>query len=158
MEIGTARLAVIIWVLYFGLSAAGLGLKILPLSLIANAVYFVLAIVLFQYLRSADPLIALAVLPLAALGGAVQSVGMIQGDRGIQLVALVFFGLFLGTVGYLVLRADVAPPLIGWALVAAGLASCALLIPQLPAPLTALVLGLGALAEGSFALWLLLRG
>ena len=158
MEIGTARLAVIIWVIYFGLSGAGLGLKILPLSLVANAVYFVLAIVLFQYLRSGDPLIALALLPLAALGSIVQSVGMIQGDRGIQLVALVIFGLFLATLGLLLLRAGIAPPPIGYALVAAGLASCALLVPQLPAPLVALVLGVGALAEGSFAVWMLVKG
>ena len=158
MEIGIARLAVIIWVAYFGLSGAGLGLKILPLSLVANAMYFVLAIVLFQYLRSADPLIALALLPLAALGCVIQSIGMIQGDRGIQLFALVFFGLFLATLGYLLLRAGIAPPPIGYALVAAGLASCTLLIPQLPAPLVALVLGFGALAEGAFALWLLVTG
>ena len=158
MEIGTARLAVIIWLAYFGLSGAGLGLKILPLSLVANAVYFVLAIVLFQYLRSADPLIAVALLPLAALGCVIQSVGMIQGDRGIQLVALVFFGLFLATVGWLLLRAGIAPPPIGFALVAAGIASCALLVPQLPPPLTGLVLGFGGLAEGAFALWLLIKG
>ncbi len=158
MEIGLPRLAVIVWVTYFGLSAAGLSLKILPLSLIANAVYFVLAIVLFQYLRSADPLIALALLPLATLGCVIQSVGMIQNDRGIQLVALVFFGLFLAVVGYLLLHAGIAPAVIGYALIAAGLASGALLIPQLPAPLTALVLGIGALAEGSFALWMLVAG
>lgn len=158
MEIGTARLAVIIWVVYFGLSGAGLGLKILPLSLVANAVYFVLAIVLFRYFASADPLIAFALLPLAALGCVIQSVGMIQADRGIQLLALVFFGLFLATLGYLLLRADIAPVVIGYALVAAGLASCTLVIPQLPAPLIALVLGLGALAEGAFALWLLVSG
>jgi len=158
VAIGLPRLAVIVWVTYFVLSGAGLGLKILPLSLVANAVYFVLAIVLFQYLRSADPLIALAVLPLAALGCIVQSIGMIQDDRGIQLVALVFFGLFLATLGYLLLRAGIAPRPIGYALVAAGLASCALPIPQLPAVVIALVLGFGALAEGSFALWLLVRG
>ena len=120
--------------------------------------YFVLAIVLFLYLRSADPLIALALLPLAALGCVIQSIGMIQNDRGIQLVALAFFGLFLATLGYLLLRAGIAPPVIGYALVAAGLASCMLVIPQLPAPLVALVLGFGALAEGSFALWLLVKG
>ena len=158
MEIGTARLAVIIWVAYFGLSGAGLGLKILQLSLVANAVYFLLAVVLFQYLRSSDPLLAVALLPLAALGCVIQSIGMIQGDRGIQLVALVFFGLFLATVGLVLLRAGIAPAPIGYALVAAGLASCALLMPQLPAPMVALVLGFGALAEGAFALWLLVKG
>jgi len=158
VEIGIARLAVIIWVTYFGLSGAGLGLKILPLSLVANAVYFILAIVLYRYFASADPLVALVVLPLAALGSVIQSVGMIQNDRGIQLVALVFFGLFLATLGSLLLRAAVAPTPIGYALVAAGLASCTLLIPQLPAPVTAVVIGLGALAEGSFALWMLIAG
>ena len=100
--------------------------------------------------RSADPLIAVALLQLAALGCVIQSIGMVQGDRGIQRVALVFFGLFLATVGVLLLRAGSAAPAIGDALVAAGLASCTPLIPQLPAPLVALVLGFGALAEGAF--------
>jgi len=155
VSIGIARLAVIVWVTYFVLSGAGLGLKILPLSLAANAVYFVLALVLYRYFAPADPLVALALLPLAALGCVVQSVGMIQDDRGIQRVALVFFGLFLAAIGVLVLRADIAPRPIGYALVGAGLASCMLLIPELPAPLTALALGAGGLAEGAFAFWML---
>jgi hypothetical protein len=155
VSIGIARLAVIVWVTYFGLSAAGLGLKILPLSLVANAVYFVLALVLFRYFVSADPLVAVALLPLAALGCVVQSVGMIQDDRGIQRVALVFFGFFLAVVGSLLLRADIAPRPIGYALVGAGVASCALLIPELPAPMTALALVVGGLAEGAFAFWML---
>ncbi len=155
MSIGIARLAVTVWVAYFGLSAAGFGLKILPLSLAANGVYFVLAIVLFKYFASADPIVALALLPLAALGCVVQSVGMIQNDRGIQRVALVFFGLFLGALGLLLLRAEIAPRAIGYALVGAGVASCTLLIPELPAPMTALALGIGGLAEGAFAFWML---
>ncbi len=158
METGVARLAVIIWVAYFGLAAAGLSLKILPLSLVANAVYFVLAIVLFRYFGAADPLVVLALLPLAALGCVIQSVGMIQNDRDIQRVALVFFGLFLAVLGYLLLRADVAPRPVGYALVAAGLALCMLVIPQLPAPITAVVLGFGGLAEGALVFWLLLAG
>jgi len=155
VSIGIARLAVIVWVAYFGLSAAGLGLNILPLSLAANAVYFVLAIVLFRYFAAGDPLVALALLPLAALGCVVQSVGMIQDDRGIQRMALVFFGLFLGIIGVLLLRADIAPRPIGYALVAAGVVSCTLLIPELPAPMTALALVAGGLAEGAFAFWML---
>jgi len=155
VSIGIARLAVIVWATYFGLSAAGIRLKNLPLSLAANTVYFVLAIVLFGYFASADPLIATALLPLAALGCVVQSVGMIQHDRGIQRVALVFFGFFLAVVGSLLLRADIAPRPIGYALVGAGLASCMLLIPKLPAPMTALAFGIGGLAEGAFAFWML---
>src|SRR5439155_11077461 len=71
---------------------------------------------------------------------------------------LVLFGLFLATLGYLLVHAGIEPPPIGYALVAAGLASCTLLIPQFPPPLIALVLGFGALAEGAFALWLLVTG
>jgi len=56
------------------------------------------------------------------------------------------------------LRGGVAPPLIGYALVAAGLAACTLPIPHVPAPVIALVLGFGALAEGAFAFWLLVTG
>jgi hypothetical protein len=156
--IGIGRLAGIVWVAYFALSTAGLSLKILPLSLAANVVYFVVAIVLFQFLASADRLIAFALLPLAALGCVIQSVGMIQDDRDIQRVALVFFGLFLAALGYLLIRADIAPRPLGYALVAAGLASCTLVIPQLPAPMTALALGFGGLAEGALVLWLLLTG
>lgn len=158
MGIGIGRLAGIVWVAYFGLSTAGVALKILPLSIAANAVYFVVAIVLSQFLASADRLIAFALLPLAALGCVVQSVGMIQGNRGIQRVALVFFGLFLATLGYLLIRADIAPRPLGYALVAAGLASCTLVIPRLPAPMTAVALGFGAVAEGALAFWLLLAG
>jgi hypothetical protein len=83
---------------------------------------------------------------------------MIELDPAIQREALVFFGLFLATVGYLLLRAHIAPRALGYVLVAAGLASCTLVIPQLPAPLSAVALGLGGLAEGALVIWLLLAG
>jgi hypothetical protein len=156
MEIGVARLAGIVWIAYFGLSVAGSALKILPLSLAANAVYFVVAVVLFQLLGPADRLLAFALLPLAALGCAIQSVGMIQVDRGVQRVALVFFGLFLAVLGYLLVRSRVAPPLLGYALIAGGLGSVALVVPQVPAPMTAVAFVVAGLSEGALALWLLL--
>ena len=58
-------------------------------------------------------------------------------------------------IGVLLLRADIAPRPIGYALVAAGVTSCTLLIPELPAPMTALALVAGGLAEGAFAFWML---
>ena len=76
---------------------------------------------------------------------------MIPGDRDSHRVALVFFGLFLATLGYLLLRADIAPRPLGYALVAAGLAAYTLVIPQLPAPMTAVALGFGGLAEGALS-------
>ena len=158
MVIGPARIAGLVWIAYFGLAVAGSTLKILPLSLAANAVYFVVAVVLFQLLAPADRLVALALLPLAAVGCVIQSIGMIQDDRDIQRTALAFFGLFDAVLGYLLLRSPVAPPLIGYALVAGGLGSFALIFPQTPAPIAAVAFGVAALAEGGLVLWLLLAG
>lgn len=156
MGIGIARLAGLVWVAYFGLSVAGGALKILPLSLAANAVYFVVAVVLFQFLAPTDRVMAFALLPLAAVGCVIQSLGMIQDDRGVQRAALIFFGLFLAVVGYLLIRSLVAPPVLGYALIAAGLSSLTLVIPQAPAAMTAAALGSAFLAEGALVLWLLL--
>lgn len=158
MVIGPARIAGLVWIAYFGLAVAGSTLKILPLSLAANAVYFVVAVVLYQLLAPADRLAALALLPFAAIGCVIQSIGMIQDDRDIQRTALAFFGLFDAVLGYLLLRSRVAPPLIGYALVAGGLGSFTLIFPQTPAPLAAVAFGVAALAEGGLVLWLLLAG
>ena len=158
MVIGPARVAGLVWIAYFGLSIAGGGLKILPLSLAANAVYLVVAVVLFQLLAPADRLIALALLPLAAVGCLIQSIGMIQDDRDIQRTAVAFFGLFDAVLGYLLLRSRVAPPLIGYALMVGGLGSFTLISPQTPAPLAAVAFGVAALAEGGLVLWLLVTG
>lgn len=158
MVIGPARIAGLVWIAYFGLAVAGTTLKILPLSLAANAVYFVVAVVLYQLLAPADRLVALALLPFAAIGCVIQSIGMIQDDRDIQRTALAFFGLFDAVLGYLLLRSRVAPPLIGYALVAGGLGSFTLIFPQTPAPLAAVAFGIAALAEGALVLWLLIAG
>jgi uncharacterized membrane protein HdeD (DUF308 family) len=158
VQIGVARLAGLVWVAYFGLSVAGGTLKILPLSVAANAVYFVVAVVLFRFLGPADRPVAFAMLAFAAVGCVIQSVGMIQSDRDIQRTALAFFGLFDALLGYLLLRSRVAPSLIGYALVAGGLGSFTLIFPQTPAPVAAVAFGVAALAEGGLVLWLLLAG
>jgi hypothetical protein len=158
VQIGVARLAGLVWVAYFGLAIAGGALKILPLALAANAMYFVVAVVLFRFLGPADRLVAFAMLAFAVVGCVIQSIGMIQSDRDIQRTALAFFGLFDAALGYLLLRSRIAPPLIGYALVAGGLGSFTLIFPQTPAPIAAVVFGVAALAEGGLVLWLLIAG
>ena len=157
VQIGLARLAGLVWVAYFGLAVAGTTLKIVPLSVAANAVYYVVAVVLVRFLGPADRLLPFAMLAFAAVGCVIQSVGMIQGDRDIQRTALAFFGLFDAVLGYLLLRSR-APSLIGYALVAGGLGSFTLIFPQTPAPMAAVAFGVAALAEGGLVLWLLLTG
>jgi hypothetical protein len=158
VEIGIARLAGLVWLGSFGLSAAGTGFKILPLQLAGNAVYFVVAFAIYRYLAQSDPFLALVILPLAAIGCVMQSIGMIQGDRDLQRLALMPFGLFLGTIGVLLLRAGVAPQLLDYALMAAGLGSFLFLIPGTPGLVTAFALGLAIISEFPLVIWLLVKG
>ena len=155
MEIGIARLAAVVWVAYFVLSITGDRLQILPLKLIANVIYFVVAVVLYRYFADSEPAIALVLLPLAALGCVLQSIGMIQGDRDLQRIAFTPFGLFLATIGVMLLRASIAPQLLGYALVGAGVGGLVFLIPNAPAAVTGIGL-LTMIPEGGLVLWLLL--
>lgn len=151
-----ARLAGRLYVVYFALAIAGAALGNVALSLIATAAYFVLAVQLYRLLAPIDRRVAFALLPLAALGCVVQGVGMAGVDRDLQRLALVFFGLFLVALGYLVARSRFLPPAIGISLVLAGIAWCAVVtVPSVPFAVAAGVMALGGLAELVFAGWLL---
>ena len=77
--------------------------------------------------------------------------------RGAEVLALAFFGLFLVSLGYLVVRSALIPRAIGVALIVGGAASCLLWLPFVPAALAPLFL-LGGLAELVLLLWLLNLG
>ena len=152
------RVTGVVYVAYFVLAIAGMALRSTPLSVVGTGMYFVLAIFLYWTFAPADPRIALALLPLAAVGCVIQGIGMIQADRDMRRVALLFFGLFLVVLGCLIARSTFAPQPLGYALAIAGVAWCALMIPGLPAPLPRGVMALGAAAEIVLALWLLAAG
>src|SRR4051794_35410108 len=103
------RGAGLVYVAYFALSITGAALRSVPLQVIATAWYFVLAVVLYRLFAPADPTVALALLPLALLGCAIQAWGQVQADAGLLRLALVAFGLFLVVLGYLVARSTFAP-------------------------------------------------
>jgi hypothetical protein len=73
-------------------------------------------------------------------------------------LALVFFGLFLVVLGYLIARSTFTPAPLGYALAIAGVAWCAVMIPGLSAPLSLGVMAFGGAAEIVLALWLLAAG
>jgi|SRR5438067_7013279 len=149
------RAAGIAYVAYFVLAIMGAATASAPLSVLGTAVYFVLAIFLYRSFWRADRGIALALLPLAAIGCVIQAVGIIEADREVQRLALLFFGLFLVVLGYLVARSMSAPRRLGYALALAGLGWCALMIPGLPGAAVVGVMIFGAVAEIVFAAWLL---
>jgi hypothetical protein len=152
------RITGVVYVAYFVLAIAGMALGSTPLSVVGTGMYFVVAIFLYWTFAPADPRIALALLPLAALGCVIQGIGMIQADRDMRRLALLFFGLFLVVLGYLIARSTLAPPPLGYALAIAGVSWCAIMIPGVSAPLSLGVMALGGAAEIVLALWLLLAG
>ena len=140
---------------YFVVAIAGAALASTPLSVVGTGVYFVLAIFLYRSFRQGDPVVALALLPLAALGCLMQGIGMVQADRDTQRLALLFFGLFLVVLGYLLARSTFAPRPLAYGLAVVGLGWCAVVIPGLPVAFLAGVMLIGAIAEIALAIWLL---
>jgi Domain of unknown function (DUF4386) len=77
--------------------------------------------------------------------------------RQAELLALVFFGLFLVCLGFLVIRSALIPRAIGIWLMAGGLAWCLVVLPG-PAALLGAVIILAGASELALMLWLLIRG
>jgi hypothetical protein len=144
-----------LYVVYVALAVAGAALSSLELSIVGTAAYFVLSVQLYRLVAPVDHRVAFVLLPLAALGCVIQGAGMIESDRDLQRLALVFFSLFLVALGYLVARSNFLPRAIGVYLALAGIAWCAVVIASVPAPIAVVLMGFGGLAELVFALWLL---
>jgi hypothetical protein len=78
-------------------------------------------------------------------------------------VGMVFFGLQIASVGYLILRSTLVPRIIGGVLVAGGLSYiissfATFVAPAVGARLSPLVIPIAILGEGSLTLWLLFKG
>ena len=94
----------------------------------------------------------------AVIGCVLQSLYYALGlSREAEIAALVFFGLFLAFLGYLVIRSALIPRAIGIWLLAAGLSWLALLTPA-PAAVLAPVILLAGSSELALMTWLLVRG
>jgi hypothetical protein len=78
-------------------------------------------------------------------------------------VGMVFFGLQIASVGYLILRSGLVPRVIGGVLIAGGLSYiissfATFVAPAVGARLSPLVIPIAILGEGSLTLWLLFKG
>lgn len=78
-------------------------------------------------------------------------------------VGMVFFGLQIASVGYLILRSGLVPRIIGGVLIAGGssyiITSFATFVaPAVGARLAPLVIPIAIIGEGSLTLWLLFKG
>jgi hypothetical protein len=151
------RIVGIVYVAFLLLSAAGTTLRNLPLQLAANATGFVLAVLLYRLFAPADPLIALALLPLALIHYVIQGVGQVRADADTQRLALLPFAAFLMVLGYLIARSTFAPDALGVLIALAGLAWLIAVVPGVPTWSTLAIVLFGIVAEVALAIWLLLE-
>jgi len=108
--------------------------------------------------------------PLVVLGGdaylrvfdatQLQALALLVLNLGGQVgtIALVFFGLFQLTLGYLIFRSTFLPRAIGGLIALAGVGWLLFLVPPLASALMTVLEVLGFVAEATFMLWLLGRG
>ena len=78
-------------------------------------------------------------------------------------IGMVYFGLHVASIGYLILRSNFIPKIIGAILLAGGssyfiTSFASFLAPDLGARLTPFVIPIALLGEGSITLWLLIKG
>ncbi len=147
----------IVYVAYFVLAGAGQATGAAALSVFGTAWYFLVAVALWSLFAPADRRVAVLALVFAALGCALQAVGQMQADTGLQTAAISFFGLFEIVLGYLVTRSAFAPRWLGVALVLAGVTGFTAVFAAVPTTLRYGVVLLSALGELALFLWLIVR-
>ena len=149
-----ATLTVAAYLAYVLVAVIGTATGSPAISVAGTAVYFLVALALYALFAPADRRIAVAALPLAAVGCVIQGVGMVEDDTSLIRLALVFFGLFLVVIGYLVTRSAFAPRWLGIWLALAGLAWCTFVLPGAPYAARVVLMVLGGLSEVTLLLWL----
>ena len=174
MVITPARLAGVVYVLYFALGLGAGALARGNLSALARGqasgpatagwlastmVYGVLVVVLVRLVWTVDARIAVAAAAFGLIGCVVQfGATILQTGREGPVAALFFFGLFMVAYGWLLIGSPVMPTLFGVAFIVAGIGWCTGAMPGLPAPVRLVQQGLGGLVEVVFAGWLLIHG
>jgi hypothetical protein len=149
------KLVGLVYVAFLLISLAGMRLANVPLQLAGDAIGFVLAVLLYRLFAPADPLIALALVPLAFIHYAIQGVGQVRADADLLRLALIPFAAYLVVLGYLIAQSTFAPVALGVLIGLAGLAWLIAVVPGVPTWTTIAVVLFGAVAELALATWLL---
>jgi hypothetical protein len=125
-------------------------------NLVANAVYVVVAVLLYQLLKPASRGLALLAVTISVVGCVVQSLSLFH--IGSPRNSLPIFGLFNLTIGYLIMRSTFLPRVLGVLMVLSGIAWLLLLLPELSRHILTYIEIMGIVAEGALMLWLLVMG
>jgi hypothetical protein len=126
-------------------------------NVIADAVYIVLALLLYFLFRPVSRNLSLVAALFSLAGCAVGILGTYHLVPR-HLNPLLFFGPYCILIGWLIIRSTFLPRLIGWLMVLAGLGWLAFLSPSIARHFSIPIEGVGILAEASLMLWLLVKG
>jgi len=152
------RVASLSWLVYIAAAGAGMVLKNGAVSAIGSALYMLPMVLVYRIFSPADPIVALALLPIEGFACGLQAAGQIRGDGDMQKLALVVFALGFVVLGYLVARSGLLPAPVGYVMIAGAITWCAAMIPGLPTPIGLALQFLGFASEAAFVIWMLVAG
>ncbi|HYK34655.1 DUF4386 domain-containing protein [Alloacidobacterium sp.] len=126
-------------------------------NLAATACYVVVTLILYQIFKPVDRNVSL-IAAFFSLAGC--TLGALQAFHfaPLHINSLVFFGFYCLLIGYLILKSNFLPRVVGILMVLAGLGWLTFLSPQLANRLSPWTMLLGLLGEGSLTAWLLGKG
>lgn len=120
------------------------------------------AVQIMNELLRIAPLVILGNPRLAALFGReqLQAAAMLSLTLNAEAIriAVLLFAVFDLTIGYLILRSTYVPSVLGYFMAVAGIAWLTIVWPPLAIALRPIILPVGALAEFSLMVWLLVKG
>ncbi len=130
-------------------------------NLIANAIYVILTLLLYQILKPVSRSLALLAVLISIVGCIVQSLSLFHLTS--PQSSLLFFGFFNLTIGYLILKSTFLPRILGILMGLSGLGwltymALTFLSPDLLRYAKMYIEIIGIAAEGLLMLWLLVMG
>jgi len=160
----TARITGAVYLLYFLTAVPAqilAGRKLIVygdvLNVIADAVYIVLALLLYFLFKPVSRNLSLVAALFSLAGCAVGLLGIFHlAPRHFN--PLWFFSLYCLLIGWLIIRSTFLPRVLGWLMVLAGLGWLAYLSPPVAKHFSVPIEAVGILAEASLMLWLLVKG
>lgn len=125
-------------------------------NLIANALYVVLTLLLYQLFAPVSRKLALLAVAISLVGCVVQSVALFHVIP--PQSSLPIFGLFNLTIGALIVRSTFLPRILGVLMALSGIGWLMVLSPALVQHIGTYIEITGVVAEGCLMLWLLVMG
>jgi hypothetical protein len=154
-----ARLAGVFYLLNIltGASALMFVNNRLIVTLAATVCYIVVTVLFYEIFKPVNKFLSLIAV-IFSLAGCIFGAFDAFGWDLLHINNLVFFGLYCILIGYLIIRSNFLPRVLGALMIIGGLSWLTFLSPSLVGILSPYNLAPGILGEGALTLWLLVKG